>query len=751
MWHLKKFPFTVESAVRGDFALSDTFISLAIEQINTSNFELWCQEVLAHDKNMRFEPTGGMHDGGQDGFIRQISGVPEHYVQISKEKNTSNKIRKTINSLNRTRTVKHLTYVTSQNEAERDLLEAKLKQEFGIDFTIHDKRWLVIQATLHETLKSSLFSYSKDLVDGLTKVANSQRKLGVSSRLSIVAYLEAHVRSMPGSDSFQNVCLDTLIYNTLIGTDPSKKAFRTSSEIRSQIESEHPHVIEKAECSLQERLDFLSSKQNDPRIRSHPNDRYALPYTVRSSFDEDNLRLEGSEDRFVGSVNHRFNQLDLKNSDALRPFVVSVVQGAVLETYRAQAMNFAASFSNREFETDIRVYEIIQRLCEEIDVPENLKEEVFEASSTVFRRVCYSSNADELEYLNLLLKFYTIHFMMDGDQAVVQYFSDMASQLRIYVGTDIIVRCLSEVLIHEDSRGMTNSLNILTSSGVKLRVTRQTVSEVFAHIRHSTRVFQYDYQSWFRHASLEEVKNSDRILIRSFFYAFLEPERHIKAPRDWPDYLRNFGAAAWFEKIDETTSEEYVDEFASFLIDKLNLDFVEIDEVLEQIDNELAEKIAAEILVKRDAQTEGSRILAKNDAQMALFVNSERRTRKEHVSTNLYGFSTWWLTEETAVLKALRHYEQRDDVVMHPQFLMNHFILDPSFIKKNCDDSKKITPTLFGLRITDRIPPSEMKDFIRGIGDLAGLEEHAQKARIRHAANRLRRRKFRVRNSVDAT
>lgn len=313
------------------------------------------------------------------------------------------------------------------------------------------------------------------------------------------------------------------------------------------------------------------------------------------------------------------------------------------------------------------------------------------------------------------------------------------SDLRIYVGTDIIVRCLSEAMVQEPSRGMTNSLKLLNSAGVRLRVTRQTLSEVFSHIRLSTSIFRNEFESWFRHAELYQVKNCDRILIRSFFYAFLEPEKHTRQPRDWSDYLRNFGAAAWFAKLDGLTSEEYIDEFGSFLVDKYNLDFVEIDEVIEKIDKSVEDRITNEILQLRDNPSDGTRILAMNDAQMALFVNAERISRNEKVSSNLYGFNTWWLTEETTVLKALRKYKQRDDVVMHPQFLMNHFILDPSFMKENQEENRRILPSLFGLRITDRVPPTEMKNFVQSIGDLAGLDEAAQRARIRHASNKLKR------------
>ena len=86
------------------------------------------------------------------------------------------------------------------------------------------------------------------------------------------------------------------------------------------------------------------------------------------------------------------------------------------------------------------------------------------------------------------------------------------------------------------------------------------------------------------------------------------------------------------------TSDEYLDEFGSYLIDKYQLEFVEIDQVLKTIDQDLAKKIADDVLSRRENLTDGFQILAKNDAQMALFVNAERTSRNERVSTNLYGF-----------------------------------------------------------------------------------------------------------------
>ena len=722
--------------------MSDSFISLVIEQMSASDFEAWCQKVLEEDKKYRFEPTGGMHDGGQDGFVRPVNGEINHYVQISKEKRTSEKIRRTLRRLLENRSVNCLTYITSQYEPNKDLLEAKLKSEFEIDVIIHDKRWLVVKTQLNDRIEDSLYEYSRDLVDEFYQVQNSRRRLDTSSRLSVVFYLEAHVKSLSGTEDFQKTCVDTLIYNALSGTDPDANKFMTPEEIEEFINGSYPNVIAKSGCTIEERLTVLSSKTSDPRIRNHPNNKYALPNSVRDAFSDDNLRLKGIEDYFVGSLNHRLNQLLPENDNIPSSLIIECVQQSFLETYQTQAINFAAFLSNNIEDniTDIRVYEIIDKIVSNMGVDESLSKVVKDISSKIFRNICYSSNEDERAYLNLLFKFYTIKFVMDGDRSVNKYFSDVASNLRIYIGTDIVVRCLSEALVKEPSKGMTNSLKLLSSAGVRFRITRQTVEEVLSHIRHSTGVFRSEYESWYRAAKLEHVMNSDRILIRAFFYAYLEPNLHIRSPGSWRDYLKHFGSPSWFYRInDQVKDQEYTDSFTAFLRDKYQLEFCEIDDVISGIDGHISEKVTKAILQKRYSQTDGDRILARNDAHMALFINSERRIRGEHVSPDIYGFNTWWLTEETAVLRALKQCGQRNDVVMHPQFLMNYFILDPNFIKQSLGKEGEIMPTLFGLRITDRVSPDDMKDFLRAVGDIAGLDEAGQNARIREASNKLKR------------
>ena len=715
--------------------MTDQLITLSIDNIARTDFEIWAQQVLQTTEGYRFEPTGGIHDGGQDGYVRVLEGAPTHFMQISKQADTRTKIKTTIEDIRKTRTIERLTYVTSQVEAQRDIIEAKWSKEFGVRIVIHDQRWLLIQASLYSQLETSLYGYVRPLIDGLTKAANVKRELNFSDRLSILTYLEAEAKSLPASESFQSLCLDTVIYDYLIGTDVQKDIFKTLSEIESALEKNCANVIMKAPVSVEARLEYLCSKENFPRIRKHPGGKFALPYEVRNQFDESNVALKNCEDIFVGSVAKRVEEERKGKELSLREFIIPAIRFAIVETFRRQAINFVHSFSEISTEPNIDVFSIFEQYFETEGVPIDLLDECKASAANVFRRICYSSTIEEREYLQLLLKYFSVKFVMDGDVAVTEYFSEMAHRLKIYLGTDIIVRCLSEVFISPGSQGMTNALRTLQGSGVKLHITRQVLNEVFSHIHATYLTFKNEYEDWYRWGSVEQGKNSDRILIRAFFYAYCEPLGHTRKPRDWTDFLNQFGSAAWF-----TEPKRNMDDFGSFLIDKYGFVFIELGELTNKIDGKLADTIAKEILVLREREsTEGRKKLALNDAQMALYINAVRAENNERVTTSLYGYDTWWMTEETRVLKHLKQHGQHDDVVMLPQFLINHYMLDPARLVSKRDAKNDLTPSLFGLRITDRVAPGELKKFLKAVGHLGELDEAAARARIRSAANGLKK------------
>ncbi|WP_299410931.1 hypothetical protein, partial [uncultured Roseobacter sp.] len=719
--------------IGGILRLSDQLISLAIDNISKTDFEIWVQTVLTKTEGIDFAPTGGIHDGGQDGFVRGIEGQPTHYIQITKQENTRKKVRETVEAIRKERELDQLTLVTSQVEQNRDLLEAKWGKEFSLRLRIHDRSWLLVRASLDEGLKDGLYGYVRSLLEELNRATTVRQQVGKQDRLSIVTYLEAQARSLPSSEDFQNICLDTVVYTALQGTDPAEEKFKTFVEIESELKLSHSQLLAKAPTQLEDRLEFLSSKQNIPRLRKHPGEKYALPFEVRSQFGDFNLSVQNQEDMFLASLSSRIRDQAPELGIELHGKILSLVRDALHETFRQQAMNFANSFATSTDDADIEVFSIIETLSKELEFDPPELDQAREMAASIFRKACYSSDESERTFLETLMKYYTVQFVMHGDAVVSEYFTAMAKRLRVYLGTDIIVRCLSEVFVKEKSRGMTNALSRIQSGGVTLRITRRTLEEVFSHLHATHLTFRNDFEGWYRRGTLQEIMQSDRILIRSFGYAYFEPIGHTRQPRDWSDFLNQFGSASWFSEPDRN-----IDDFGSFLIEKFGLEFVELEGVTSKIDTDLAQEIADEILSSRDrGTTSGYAKLALNDAQMALLITAERTERGERITTDLYGYNTWWMTEEAKVLRELRKRGLPANIVMHPQFLINHLLLDPTAAYGG-KQGRDLTPTLFGLRITNRVPNTALRKFLDAVRDMGEQDEVAQRARIRAAANRLK-------------
>ena len=108
---------------------------------------------------------------------------------------------------------------------------------------------------------------------------------------------------------------------------------------------------------------------------------------------------------------------------------------------------------------------------------------------------------------------------------------------------------------------------------------------------------------------------------------------------------------------------------------------------------------------------------------------------------SVYGFRTWWLTEEFKVLSAAREMGIRDILNMHPQFLMNLYAASPG-MNKLAKNFESVFPTNFGLRITDRVANDTMHRFLESAVGAVNADEATAAARIRAKANILLGRRY---------
>ena len=121
---------------------------------------------------------------------------------------------------------------------------------------------------------------------------------------------------------------------------------------------------------------------------------------------------------------------------------------------------------------------------------------------------------------------------------------------------------------------------------------------------------------------------------------------------------------------------------------------------------------------------------------MMLYVQEARKQNGESFSADVHGLATWWLTEEYHAVEIAKAYGIKDRLKMHPQFLMNYIAAVPD-MREVSDRNANAFPTIFGLRITQRVGDEALHDFLKSAVEAVKADEATAQARIRELSNKL--------------
>lgn len=454
--------------------------SIVLDAVSDDDFELFGQAILRHVLGIQFEPTGGMHDGGQDGFVQPVSGKPTHYVQISTRADTPRKIRATIDRLKESgREPGMLTYLTNRPLPERDALQDDVERETGVSIRILDRRWITVQ-TQKDDAAGKIFADSfASVVQSATKLDKHITQVySPPERMSIMSYMEVHAASEPDEKDLLPLAIDSAIYLALEGTDPEKSVFRSEQDIIDSVHEIFPAVKARKDIDLSARIKRLSSKQGTPRIRHHRNaDGYCLPFDVRSEFSEHGRKVRASEVAFWDSIKKRL--VDGDAPDALLGIALEACSFAIEKTFEKQGLNFLASIRGAFRAEEVKTYEFLyEKLAPVSDEGDAYK--AVKACQYAIRHAFYSPNEVESEYTMRLFKAYSVEFAIRGDARVASYFSKLVKNLRLFIGTDVIVRALSEICCKPVGRATQNALKMLSQAGSELILTEYRVGRSLA-------------------------------------------------------------------------------------------------------------------------------------------------------------------------------------------------------------------------------------------------------------------------------
>lgn len=728
-------------------------VARALQEVDTYNFERFGQTFYGAMQDREFVPLGGMHDGGAEGFdsdpVAELELFEEaetsSFLQVSKEVTVRAKIRKTIKRLREYgRTPSVLTYLSSLVVPNIDKEEKVLSDALGCKIRIRDAKFIEINVNASPTIQAAFHAFLEPAIEYLYKPGTSDVGERASEYVdrTLAVFLRQEVENRRDKSGLLESVSDSLILWALGETDPDKGIFLNRQEILDRIESTLPATKQFIRGVFDSRLELMIAKDapGGRQIRWYrKDDKFCLPYETRlliaaENADDDLLKIKVScvfEDRLT--------EVAEDDVDAIRKPILAACHSTLERVFEHQGLEMAQFVCNgpKDDELYTDVNEILSKEVDKLEASPADKGRIRRYCLMVLRGTFYKSSEAEREYLQKLSRTYVLLLTLKNEPRIIEYFRSLATTFRLYVGTDIIIRALSEQYLSLENRTTANLLAILAEAGSELILTEKTVEEVATHLRAQILEFENHYHNVENRIPLDLVQFIDRILIRSYFYSRLSPAEGVLSPKSWQAYISQYATYA------DVKANRAQGELASYLVRRFHMAYESNAETINGVDNEELKALAERIHnIKKEsgaAKAEGA-LLAFNDALHILRVFAKRIETKELSPANPWGFRTWWLTQDGKVRRAgVTASAARSGALfmMRPEFLLNFISFAPE-LKTVRDSFERIFPTALGVRLSARLSPDVFDRVVSQASEISAYDDARAGAMIVSLTNKLK-------------
>lgn len=709
-------------------------------------FESLAKKLHAEELGEEFVPLGGTKDGGSDGFLDIhciIGKKPSTFYQFSTtgRSGAEKKIKDTIAALQKAgRSTKQLIYVTNASIPKQDIIRQRVFEEQAVLLTVKDADRIQQLVNSDAAVNKVFWDFFAPEVIALKHSAENL-KGSVNEFVkdpTVFAFLDYELKDRFSKDVLQDRVLDSLIYWALRETDPDEDIFMTKEEIHEAIDSVFAEANSVLLPRLAARLEVLSRKQEgEDRIRHHRKfGKYCLPFDMRKRLAERSLDEAQIQEEFNKSIAERLNELYGRTirkdwKEICAPLVFNSVHAYFVE----QGLILAAYLENRIATISISD-QIVERQVEDVlaKTPgrKNISPEMIKLCLGVLRGIFYRPNKIERNYLGYLSRTSLLVMTMRKSPRMLEYFNKMGGNFRLFVGTDLLVKVLSEQQLPEDQRHVDLLLKACSDVGATLVLTEPVLEEVVTHLHAVDLEYRNHYAQNESYLKRSEIEECDRILIRSYYFAWFEGKKI-----GWDKYLYQFlDPVALRSKSEKARSE-----LAGFLIQRFRMKYLNRDELEEGVNQELVAALADKLIESRAAKNEE---LSKNDALMIYAVYAQRARRKESAIYDGFGIRTWWLTKETRVLKFTGDLVSKEcgvHYIMRPEFILNFIALAPAAAKVR-KSFRELLPTTVGLQLGEHLKPEIMHQLLAGTEEWADLSQERRAVIIEEKVNRLKFDRF---------
>ncbi|MGJ3402344.1 hypothetical protein [Glutamicibacter sp. Je.9.36] len=712
---------------------------IALGKIQGFPFEAFVNDFFGSLLGKDFTPLGGVKDGGADGFERYVSedSSKKSFMQASIRMDVETKVRQTVDRLREFgRTPTSLTYVTSKPVKAVDALEDKLTEELNITIRIRDANYLVSHANDSLGTQAAYNQHLRHLTESLDQIGSST--VVTASRHvrdpSVFVFLsqELERRDGAGNQTLVADVVDSLIMWALEGTDPDQDKLMNEAEILEKILSVLPSVENLVKPRLPKRLVALSAKtRNDGRAirRYKSRGEYCLPYETRRLLKDENqsdeaLRttVESSiEERIIGSVPPGLGEVGVLSA-------VKVAIRTLQLTFEHQGLTFISSLQSDEPTELVVVSDSLAAALDEESINGQRRTLIGNVVYECLRGVLYDSTAEERAYLHKLSRTYALLFTLNSEPKLIDYFQRMAGDFHLYVGSDQLVRALSEICLDDADRIVTNTLKMAAQAGAKLILTEAALDEIVYHLRGCDHEFQNTFAPMEDFITYEIARNSPKIMVRAYMYSRLGKRK--EGPKSWPAFINQFCTYGDLHK-----SQTFL-ALRRYLQNEFSMSYKDRIELRELVDT----KQLAELTETLEEDGNKKFELAENDALMVLSVYGHRRKNYEHSNISEFGYQTWWLTGETRVLRHTGQIVSSNaggKYVMRPDFLLNFLTLAPAASHARASFSS-IFPSLLGVTLSRRMADAPFKKMLGFVRESENLNESRRMAVIADYSDKLK-------------
>lgn len=660
-------------------------------------FENFAQQFLSQVLGYEFIPSGGIRDKGIDGFehIFNQKGYDSYIYQISIEKNYINKIKRSLNDLNKNNIkVDKFTYVTNQEFKKKENVIDELIDIYKIPINIYDIKWFSSNTNTNQGTINVFDRFTKDYLHEYNQPGKVHYIDDFITDPRLYVFLRQQWDINRGSLDLHSILADTLILFCLEGTDPDNNILKTESELKSDISKKISFDFKILMPIINERLCFLSKKPR--QIHYHPKENaYCLPYETRIKIRNKNL-----EDSFLYSQFKDQTEKDLNLF--LEAFGLTIEKGFFLidktlnKIFYQQGLEFSDFILNGEnkeaFEKDL--YEIISIVVNESTEVLKEKEKVKDAIILTIRKMVYEGTPEQNQFLMKLSNTYMMMFMLQCDPKICNYFQTLASKLNVYVCTSILIPALSEYYLPEFNRRHWNLIIGARDAGVTLIINEPILNELASHFRSFINTYHELYEDVedIYLYSEEEIRYIDGIMIRAYFYAKKQGK------------VKNF--SKFIDTFIHPNLKNIENEILKWLNHEFNIKYISDASLGIKLDKEeftiLYEALKKQKSVNAKAET---------DSKIILTIYKIREINNEIENSGIFGYKTWWLSKDTVthrVINSIFKDKYKVSCYMRPDFLYGYISLAPT--KPQIDSAYyQLFPTLLGVNISYHLNPTVTK------------------------------------------